>query len=289
MISFGIKGPPRPKLRIQICALGPAVHNFSASNFPTSLRMCRSHLTIRFQIPKLCGTALEKPLRYHLYDVGNLCTKLICPQTHVASGKCDGQVGQGWRGVNAPNHDHVSCPRAEGPVSSDSLLTRRKIGCSHQGIRNQVSVERDGLPDIGQSRSHITRRKGEFPSSTTLSNSRAKVRCPIWTAFSGPPLTASFPGHSCGFSELVRTLRKDASSVLLYIIPKDQIFDAPLSLRGPRSSSRHSAQRSAGLRSLSIKVGPEFALSPWVPRDWVKVAAQGDNRSSPGHSAEGCC
>jgi hypothetical protein len=39
-----------------------------------------------------------------------------------------------------------------------------------------------------------------------------------------------------------------ASSVLLYIAPKDQIFDAPLSLRGPASS-----YRSAGLRRLSFK------------------------------------
>ena len=58
-----------------------------------------------------------------------------------------------------------------------------------------------------------------------------------------PPLTASFLGHSHGFSELVRTLReKDGffcSSV--YIVPKDQIFDAPLSLRGPASSYRPSA------------------------------------------------
>ncbi len=65
-----------------------------------------------------------------------------------------------------------------------------------------------------------------------------------------------------------------SSTILLYIIvPKDQIFDAPLLLRGPASSYRHSAQRSAGLRRLSFKAGVS-RYRPGVPRDWDKVAIQ---------------
>ena len=97
---------------------------------------------------------------------------------------------------------------------------------------------------------HTAQRTASFRLPPPSATCELKFVVPYGRPSPGPPLTASFLGHSCGFSELVKTLRKDASSVLLYIVPKDQIFEAPLSLRGPRSSSRHSAQRSAGPRRL---------------------------------------
>jgi hypothetical protein len=58
----------------------------------------------------------------------------------------------------------------------------------------------------------------------------------------GPPLTASFLGHSWLLGTGQDPEGRMASSVLLCIVPKDQIFDAPRSLRGPASSYRRSAE-----------------------------------------------
>jgi len=56
-----------------------------------------------------------------------------------------------------------------------------------------------------------------------------------------------------------------ASSILLCIVPKDQIFDAPLSLRGPASSYLGTAQR-VRLR-VQVTIDPHRATAPKVVDD----------------------
>jgi hypothetical protein len=87
------------------------------------------------------------------------------------------------------------------------------------------------------------------------------------------------------FSELVRTLGEDmASSVLLYIVPKDQISATFASRPGKFISTQRRRQLAcAGCPLEQVRV----ALSPRVPRNRIKLrGASDDNRSSPGHSAE---
>jgi hypothetical protein len=69
-----------------------------------------------------------------------------------------------------------------------------------------------------------------------------------------PPLTASFLGHSHGFSELVKSLREEWLLLFFYVLFRKIRY----STRDFRFAARQvhigPAQRSAGLRRLSFKV-----------------------------------
>jgi hypothetical protein len=74
-----------------------------------------------------------------------------------------------------------------------------------------------------------------------------------------------------------------ASSVLLYIVPKDQISATFASRPGKFISAQRRGQLACvGCPLKQVRV----ALSPRVPRDRIKLRGSSDNRSSPGHSAE---
>jgi hypothetical protein len=70
-----------------------------------------------------------------------------------------------------------------------------------------------------------------------------KVRCPIWTAqLSQASPYSTFPWPLAWLLGTGQDPEGRMASVLLCVVPKDQIFDAPLSLRGPASSYRPSAE-----------------------------------------------